>query len=56
MTVFSALKSDFQHSGYLVHTSYDVDTGFSALLRRFNREIHNKYETLKLFIYCNNYG
>ena len=44
---FSALKSDCQRFGYLVHTSYDVDTiysRFSALWRSFKHEIHNKYE------------
>ena len=55
MTVFSALKSDCQRSGYMVHTSYDVDTIYSrssALWRRFKHEYHDKYETL--FIYRNN--
>ena len=56
-TLFSALKSDCQHFGYLVPTSYNVDTiysRFSDLWRRFKHEIHHKYETL--FIYCNNYN
>ena len=26
MTFFKALKSNCQHSGYLVYTSYDIDT------------------------------
>ena len=58
MTFSSALQSDCQHSGYLVHTLYNTvtDTRFSALWRMFNHELHNKYETLKIFIYCNNYG
>ena len=52
MTIFKALKSDFQRPGQLFALQY-VDTlysRFSAIWRRFKHEIYNRYETV--FIYC----